>query len=167
MPVESSRHYRGPGLGESIWNCPSCGAENQGPIPQGCALCGAGKPGYRVEAPPPPPPRPQPEPAADEEQEQLGPFDRWALAHPQATLEDAFTAGYTEGVRAARQGVRVPQSSQAPGVDAVNRTMIAALIFFRDQVLLLDPEPVEVTTGEWLTAVEVTQLISRLSQPRS
>jgi hypothetical protein len=164
MPVDSSRHYRGPGLGEAIWNCPACGAENQGAIAQGCALCGSGRPGYKMDAPPPPPPTATPEPPAAEETE----FTRWMRQHPDATVEDAYTAGYIEGMRDARrqQLAAQPPAAAPPAEGDINsRTMIAALTFFRDQVLVDNPE--EVTTGEWLNAAAVTNLIARLTAPRS
>lgn len=159
MPVAGSRHYQGPGLGEAMWKCPSCGAENQGPIAAGCTLCGAGTPDQKSEAPPPPPPDLEPE-----GEEQLGPFDRWALAHPQATLEDAFTAGYVEGMRdMQRQQQRaVPQAQTFLAEGKATRTIVAALMVFRDQVLATEPE--EIATGEWMSVAEVTQLIRHFSQ---
>lgn len=159
-PTGGSRHYTGPGLGEAMWHCPSCGAENHGPIPGGCVTCGAGNP----MAPPPKPPEPR---TAAEEDEQLGPFDRWALTHPQATLEQAYTAGYTKGVRDATHAL-VEQQRLATEQQAfdpkgkVNRTVVAALMIFRDQVLATEPE--EIATGEWMSVDEVTQLIRQLSQ---
>ena len=152
-PITGSRHYQGPGLGEAMWRCPSCNAENLGPIPQGCVHCGAGTPGQKVEAPPPPAPPP-------EGAEQLGPFDRWALAHPQASLEEAFDAGYREGLHAAAARASQPRPESFAPEGAVARTIVAALAFFRDQVLA--QTPYEVTTGEWLSAAQVTELIARL-----
>ena len=133
MPVGGSRHYDGGGLGqEGGWKCPSCGDENQGPIAAGLCDLRRGearaphRPGRRhpgaTQAP-----RPPPSPPSQDDAEQLGPFDRWALAHPEATLEEAFTAGYIEGVprhaaaaarraadrpaaRSAGQGRRAPSS---------------------------------------------------------
>lgn len=44
--VGGSRHYTGQGLGTVVsWKCPRCANENTGDIQQGCANCGAGKPG--------------------------------------------------------------------------------------------------------------------------
>jgi hypothetical protein len=176
MAVDSSRHYRGPGLGgESIWNCPACGAENAGPLSQGCQLCGSGKPGYRAEAAPPPPsapppaappatPRPEPVAPAEGDTEDNNVFTRWRDAHPGASIEDAFTAGYLAGFQQARRELTAPPPAASP-LDIINRTMIAALLVFRDQVLVHDPE--EVATGEWLDANAVTDLIARLSQSRA
>lgn len=157
MPVVGSRHYQGPGLGEGMWHCPSCGAENQGPIASGCALCSAGSPD---QAPSPPPP-PEPEPPAAEDNV----WTRWAAAHPDGTLEQAFTAGYVEGVRtgmaaAHQQRPAVPIFYTKDGI--VNRTLIAALELFRDQVLVGVPE--EVQSGEWLNAAEVNELIAQLAR---
>ena len=172
--VGGSRHYDGGGLGEAAWDCPSCGAENTGPLAQGCQVCGAGRPGHRAEAPPPPPKvdvgvaPPElvvPPPAEDESV-----FTRWLAVHPQATLEEAFLAGYIEGIRATRRAERAapaapaaqPQPPELPS-DKVARTMVAALALFRDQILAGDPE--EVSTGEWLSADEVTTLITELQTP--
>lgn len=157
MPVESSRHYRGPGLGEvGMWACPSCGAENAGPLAGGCLVCGAGKPGQQVEAPPPPPAPPTSVPG-----DAAG---SWWERHPDATLEQAFTAGYIEGMRdAMRKQAEVAHQRQALSPEGkLHRTILAALALFRDQVLAADPE--EVTSGEWLSAAEVTAFITQLSQ---
>lgn len=155
--VGGSRHYQGGGLGtEAGWKCPSCGAENLGPIAQGCALCGAGKPGHRAE----PPPTIRPLTPVDEEQ--LGVFDRWVRAHPQATLEEAFTAGYVEGVRASRAALPKGDTHPLTPEGKINRTLVAALAWFRDQVLASNPE--EVLSGEWCSADEVNALIDQLTE---
>jgi hypothetical protein len=171
MPVGGPRHYPGAGLGnESGWACPSCGAENAGPIAQGCALCGAGRPGRHIgtDAPPPPPPatpRPTPEPPAAPARPTPAPgAERWLDHHPEATLEEAFTAGYIEGVRDARRAQLAAAPPQQPIVFSpelvINRTLVAALTFFRDQVLAGNPD--EVTDGEWLSAQQVTALIRQI-----
>jgi hypothetical protein len=163
--ITGSRHYVGSGLGEATWRCPSCGAENAGPLAQGCQLCGAGKPGRRVvdrdgeAAPPPPPP-----PPATVHTEHTVATD-WLARHPEATLEQAFTAGYVEGVRAARQAEQARRPAPAPEEtftpeDKITRTIIAALALFRDQILAGDPE--EVASGEWCSGAEVTRLIEQL-----
>jgi hypothetical protein len=164
-PVGGSRHYQGGGLGqEGIWKCPSCGADNEGPLPQGCTRCGAGRPGRHVgrDAPPAPP---APPPQAPEDEEPLGPFDRWALAHPQGTLEQAFTAGYIEGVRDARRQQLAAQAAQAElpldPQGKVARTIVAALDYFADQVLRAAPP--EVASGEWCSIEEVRTLIQQLT----
>lgn len=163
MPVGGSRHYDGGGLGmEGIWKCPSCGQENEGPLAQGCTRCGAGKPGRHVgRQAPPPPPEP---PAEDAEVEHLGTLDRWLLSHPKATLEEAYTAGYFEGVKDTRREQLAAQPPQEPGLDPqgkVARTIIAALSFFADQVLRQAPPEVE--TGEWCSVAEVRSLIQQLA----
>jgi hypothetical protein len=166
MPVGGSRHYDGGGLGmEGIWKCPSCGADNDGPLASGCTRCGAGKPGRHIgrEAPAPPPP-PPPEPPAEDEpevEEHLGVFDRWALSHPKATLEEAFTAGYIEGTRDTARRL-APRPPLATDRDAkVIRTIVAALDYFADQVLRR--APAEVDTGEWCSVDEVRSLITQLT----
>jgi hypothetical protein len=109
-----------------------------------------------VDAPPPPPPQ------QDEGEEQLGTFDSWALRHPQATLEQAFTAGYIEGQRDARRAelARRPPEPTLDPESKTARTIIAALHFFSEQVLVHAPE--EVASGEWLSVAEVRALIQQL-----
>lgn len=170
--VGGSRHYSGGGLGqEGMWGCPSCGEENQGPIAQGCAACGAGRPGRHIgTAPPAPAPRivveepAGPEPAAapaPEPAEELTTFARWRARHPEASVEDAFTAGYVEGFRDGHhRGAHPSRTVSVPPQQIIPRTLIAALELFRDQVLLSRPE--EVTTGEWLSAEQVTELIAEI-----
>jgi len=156
--VGGNRHYTGGGLGqEGAWACPSCGAENLGAISQGCERCGAGRPGHRVDAAPPTPARSEPPNAAT----------LWIQHHPEATLAQAFTAGYVEGYREARRQqllekpiVDVEPEWSLNAEDKQMRTMIAALELFRDQVLIGNPE--EVTTGEWLSAEDVTALVAVL-----
>ena len=168
--VGGSRHYTGGGLGDmGMWECPSCGAENAGPLTGGCQLCGAGKPDA---GPPPPPPRPAPtlaptpRPVAEapaEDDDTPNAWTHWIARHPDATLEQAFTAGYIEGVRDARRGMRAPESPpletfRPEGI--VNRTLIAALELFRDQVLIRAREEIE--SGEWLSVAGVNDLIEQL-----
>lgn len=158
--VGGSRHYVGGGLGdERGWRCPSCGAVNLTLIAQGCQRCGAGMPGPRAEAPPAPPSPATPPP---EEEESLA--ERWRREHPEATVEDAFTAGYIEGVRAARQAhAAVPAPAAPPPLppDAIiTRTVIAALELFRDQILVDTPE--EIQSGEWMSAQQVNDFIAHL-----
>jgi hypothetical protein len=170
--VGGSRHYTGGGLGpETGWHCPNCGAENAGPIAQGCAMCGSGRPGYKATAPPPPAPPPSaPPPAAaaeSDDTEQLGAFDRWALAHPRATLEEAFTAGYVEGVRDSNRRIAAVQASKSTETSMlktpearINRTMTAALLLFRNQVLVGATEEIE--NGEWMSIEEADEILTQL-----
>ena len=83
-------------------------------------------------------------------------------------LEEAFAAGravgYAEGVRDLRHAQLAAAPPQEPIVFSteivINRTLVAALEYFRDTVLAANPE--EVTTGEWLSAVQVTALIRQI-----
>jgi|SRR5215510_2769715 len=166
MPVvPASRHYGGPGLGEGIWRCPSCGADNAGPLALGCPACGAGRPGHRADATqaPPPPPSPLPSvPPADIASDDLA--LRWIRQHPAATLAEAFSAGFAEGLQEARRTLRPGDLVHAePAFDErgkLTRTLISALELFRDQVLAGSPE--ETRTGEWMTAAEVTAFLKTL-----
>ena len=160
MPVESSRHYRGAGLGEATWRCPACGGENTGPLERGCALCGSGAPGRRVEPPPPPPRLPAPE------VRQGDVADHWAAANHGVTIAEAYRAGYFEGVRTTLEAQQKALREGPPAVETfseegkIGRTIAAALALFRDQVLSGHPE--EVTSGEWCSAAEVDKLIEQL-----
>jgi hypothetical protein len=173
--VGGTRHYDGGGLGHVAgWACPTCGAENSGPLPQGCTACGAGRPGRHIGTPPLRPPAelleelPEepdmadpPPAAAPGEPVGENPYTAWRRQNPGATVEDAFTAGYIEGVRAARRAQLLQPSPTTYSPDgAVNRTLVAALELFREQVLLGEPE--EVATGEWLSAHQVTGLIREI-----
>ena len=175
MAVESARHYTGRGLGEDVWHCPACGAENVGPIAQGCS-CGAGKPGRRATPSVDPPVTPgedgpafvSPAPRSPDTPDLA---TAWVIDHPEASLEDAFTAGYAAGILAARRAQREavrPPPAPAPAGDLLDldpkhkttRTLIAALTLFRDQVLPNAQH--EVMTGEWMAIGEVTQFITVL-----
>jgi len=174
-PVGGSRHYQGAGLGQvGLWGCPSCGADNAGPLEQGCTSCGAGRPAPRPPEPPTPPiPRvSQREP--DDPTYTLGTdvlrlWREWDQQYPDATTEMAYTAGYVAGMRAALRAQvaqhrahqqALPSEMSYTGEGKMTRTIIAALSLFRDQVLVEKPE--EVTSGEWLSAAEVDSLIRRL-----
>lgn len=166
MPVGGTRHYGGPGLGqEGLWRCPSCGEDNTGPISHGCPLCGGGQPGSRAEPPPPPPAAAASRITIEHHIPHLEIAEQWAVAHPDGTLIDAYTAGYLDGIRAARAAQPPappePEPDVAPG-GKVGRTLIAALELFRDQVLIAAPE--EVAAGEWCSVSEVNQLLQQLQQ---
>jgi len=87
----------------------------------------------------------------------------WATEHPDASLAEAFRAGYELAMR---------QTMHAPPVTAdtlpfapegkVNRTIRAALALFRDQVLREADE--EIASGEWCSIEEVGALIEELRE---
>ena len=179
MPVGGSRHYEGGGLGHiGVWHCPTCGEDNLGPLEDGCAVCGAGRPGRHVGvgagAPPPAPPVEQPEPEERPRVSERAPDDptyhqadwatTWAAEHPDVSVADAFRQGFLEGVRQARlefqQQAKARPMAGAVADDMIQRTIVAALVLFRDRVLVHEPE--ETTTGEWLTAHQVTALIAQM-----
>lgn len=161
--VGGSRHYPAGGLGsEAGWHCPSCGAENGGPISQGCTLCGAGRPGrYIGDAPPPPPAAPTTPPAAEARGDLA---DAWAAEHTEVSVAEAFRAGYFAGVRATLEAQASRQQPAAerdlPPEGIMNRTIIAALELFRDQVLAGAPE--EIASGEWMSVAQVNDLLRQL-----
>lgn len=99
-------------------------------------------------------------------------YTAWAERHPEATIEQAFIAGYIEGIRAA-QRAHLAQARQNPAAvpkahtvaieqPKTYRTMIAALAHFRDQVLAGRPEEVE--NGEWLSAEDAADVIEQLQE---
>lgn len=50
------RHYGGSTpSARAPWKCPSCGAENSGPLEQGCSACGAGGDAKKLDSPLAPP----------------------------------------------------------------------------------------------------------------
>lgn len=169
----SGGRYTGPEAhAQGPWKCPACSAENQGPIPQGCVACGSGKPGYHVG---------QPAAPAEDRSAHLTGFVEalndgdpdplyqvaynWSTEHPDVTTTEAFVAGF----KAARAQflahtmqaapVTVDVATLAPHTKA-QRTIIAALEIFKDQILNQAPE--EILSGEWMSIPEVDALIATL-----
>lgn len=140
--------------------------------------------GPEAQAVPAPPPMPAPmRPPAMPPAEELDPmltqpvvvghddlvdaFYAWLKDTPvepgfESKLFEAFKAGVAwhaqRGMRSAR--------AQAPLEGTVeSRTIVAALAYFRDQVLAHRPE--EVATGEWLNATDVGFLIQAIQRKGS
>lgn len=166
-------HYDGPEAHLTApWKCPACGVQNDGRLELGCVHCSAGKPGRHVGLPPPPavesPILRSTRTSLEDHAVAIYPAaETWAEFHPHASLAEAFVAGYLLA-----QGHLRPRSAQ-PSTDAralaphakAQRTIIAALEIFRDQILSQDPE--EVASGEWCSAAEVTALIESLQRDES
>lgn len=169
--------YEGAGIGAiGIWKCPSCRVENTGALEQGCASCGAGRPGFHVA----PGFLVQAEAAArrgespafhalkrDREQsaELCSVAVQWVAAHADASLADAFIAGYqlARAQTAAHRMVAPPVTAAVAGLapeGKARRTIIAALRLFKDQVLADTPEEIE--SGEWCSVEEAERLIAEL-----
>jgi len=89
--------------------------------------------------------------------------ERWAETHPEATLAEAFAAGYlmAQGGMITAPPVTADVASLAPE-GKPRRTIIAALLHFKDQVLADHPEEIE--SGEWCSPDEVDQLITELTK---
>lgn len=107
-------------------------------------------------------------------------FVQWMQTQEKPTLVGAFMAGWFEQqARRVGGGAQPPNEeekdapmSESPIVEdqqpldppllgtAKSRTLIAALIYFRDQVLQGQPE--EIGTGEWLSATAVQEWIDVL-----
>jgi hypothetical protein len=153
---------------QAPWDCPACKAHNEGPLHLGCVSCGAGKPGYHVGLPPPGEPPPavvEPSPADKSELSMYAVAEQWVADHPLASPVAAFVVGY-ELARQQFMGhtmqappVTVDLATLAPETKA-QRTIIAALELFRDQVLGAAEE--EIASGEWCSLPEVAELIQRL-----
>ncbi len=176
----SAGKYDGPEAKLSFpWKCPKCGVQNEGALKYGCVHCGAGKPGYHVGIATPPSPalsetavfeavKADMKRGAETIQDQLAVYpvgEAWAEAHAGASLAEAFVAGYM----LARHH-HFAHAMQAPPVTAdvrtlaphtkAQRTIIAALEIFKDQILSQGPE--EIASGEWMSVVEVDQLIATM-----
>lgn len=152
----------------AMWACPACGAENTGPLEQGCASCGSGKPGAHVGVQPPSdPPVLNRAPATPESLISIDEaFVQWKKTEPGRLAEldptvivlvyRAFQAGYQMG-SAAVADMRQPLTGTAE-----SRTVIAALKVFRDSVLVDAREEIE--SGEFLSLEAVDALIKRLER---
>ncbi len=170
--------YQGPGLGDGPWKCPACKTEQSGPLSEGCQSCGSGsakafslgQPSVRL-------PRPDSGgPLRDMNAEKIAQLRRtmdagldlysyaaaWAAANADATLADAFVAGFQHAnaktLGAPPVAVDVPRLAPE---GKPRRTIVAALQFFREQVLPRALE--EVSSGEWCSIEEVGELIRQLT----
>lgn len=154
MPVEQgARHYRGP----EAQAVPA-------PPPMPAPMRPPAMPPAEELMPPPTPPL-----SADEADLQA--FTQWfeqrieddenpaGVAKLERILAEAFFAGANHVRRQAVLSARAP----APLEGTVeSRTIVAALAYFRDQVLAHRPE--EVATGEWLNATDVDVLIQAIQR---
>ena len=75
-------------------------------------------------------------------------------------LFSAFKAGVAWHARSLTTAARATKPTDALEGTPESRTLVAALSFFIDQVLIHHPE--EVQSGEWLTATDATALIDTL-----
>lgn len=173
--------YQGPEARANYpWKCPSCGAENVGVLEEGCAVCGSGssRP-YKVEvAAPPPAPRRAESPAFQAVKADLArglevqeAALAWIAANPRASLVDAFVAGYQT---AKAEAMRTATAAAATAADASPtgetyspegrkpRTIVAALEYFRDQILPTAGE--EIAIGMWSSIEEVDQMIAAFKE---
>ena len=147
---------------QAPWKCPACLAENSGPLHQGCVNCGAGKPGYHIGLPPMGEPPPAPLQVEDPESAIYAVAEAWARDRD-TTIVDAFVAGYHMARRQILAHMPQPDPAALPDLPVEakpQRTIIAALELFRDQVLSVAEE--EIASGEWCSIVEVNALIERM-----
>lgn len=159
----------------SLWKCPACAGENQGPLEQGCVSCGAGKPGRRAEQP-----LVQVVPSTSstvqykEHSTTRTAFDAWWRVAPNypsvlptPALVDlaflAFEAGmeYGRGLNPLplQDPPPSPDTPLVPG-DATSRTLAAALGMFIENILVHGPD--EVQDGTWLSAEEARKVLETL-----
>lgn len=166
--------YTGPEAQQHApWKCPACGVENLGVLGKGCVHCGSGKPGYHIDQTPPPT---EHKPLSALMQPVLDDlvyvsFERWlrevatldrnfAATENERLLEAAYRAGWVAGAQnqAHHTPMDLPPAPLRPE-SKPQRTIIAALELFKDQVLFGAIE--EIATGEWCTVAEVEDLIAR------
>jgi hypothetical protein len=188
--VGGPRQYDGPAItGWLPWKCPACGVDNVGLISAGCTSCGSGsaQPRHVGQAPPLEEPvmihKPRTVgPSADADLHLVAPMvspdpaenaiaHTWAAAwfahHPTATGFDGFIAGYQLAFHQS-----LARTMAAPPVTAdviplnpkgkASRTIVAALQFFRDQILGQAAE--EIASGEWCSAAEVDALVRSIQE---
>ena len=148
MPVDKdggSRHYRGPELP---------------PTPPPMPLAQAMPPAEELLPPSPP----ADDPLSDA-------FLQWCqrarLQGASFTSEDLFRA-FEAGIAYAEEralmkarGVKARVAEELEGT-VESRTIVAALTFFREQVLAHSPE--EVRTGEWMSTADVDRLIQAITE---
>ena len=165
--------YTGPKLypEHAPWTCPACKADNSGPLADGCASCGAGSVKARradpVERPKPATPTPQVvQQLQTDMRTGLDTYAyalQWVAANPEASLADAFLAGYqyanAKTIGAPPVAVDVERLSPE---GKVRRTIVAALQYFREQVLPVATE--EVASGEWCSVEEIERLIQQFQE---
>jgi len=98
-------------------------------------------------------------------------FNQWASSivrrHPEAAANSFLLMAFQAGVAFARQQIAASARAATKPSDELegtieSRTIIAALHFFKDQVLVHGPE--EVSTGEWLHARDIDALIASLKR---
>lgn len=82
----------------------------------------------------------------------------------ESLLYEAFCAGaqWIEGRVVAQGGIGAAESTDTLKGNAESRTLIAALQLFIEQVLQGNPE--EVGSGEWLSAAEAAELVKRIER---
>ena len=167
--------YDGPKLypEHAPWQCPACKAENSGPLEQGCVSCGSGSVAARHVGVPGPPPQLKPDFTPITQPRSMGVDVRigmhaveWMAANPDATVADAFVAGYqfALGKVIGAPPVAVDVQQLAPEGKA-RRTIRAALEHFREQILPRATE--EMASGEWCSLEEMDQLIRSFTDEES
>jgi hypothetical protein len=182
----SAGKYEGPEAHATApWKCPACGVQNEGRLELGCVHCGSGKPGRHIGLPT----KESPAFKAVKADMARGLealdaarlstisqalertlYEVWrdsqtdkafAVTENQAYLEAAFVAGY----RAAQRQILITAPPVTADVDElapegkVRRTILAALAFFKDQVL--SNAESEIASGEWLSVEECERLIAQ------
>lgn len=179
------RHYQGtPKPVAAVWHCPTCKAENTGPLEAGCPRCKAGADAKKVGPKPPPAAPPAPLVSAPEP-EPIEPmlrtpsrqaFETWCIdaqcdPNEEVIAWDAWEAGIAWQLAQARevstpttlpvataQLILVVNEQEMQPLDPRARlTILEALKFYRDNHLGYGAQP-----GQ-LTADEVTDLIAQLS----
>lgn len=162
--------YEGPGLGEfGPWKCPACGSENTGELSAGCVSCGSGSQTARKVETPTAGPSSTPLVARDvalvdqtHDPQLLASY--WSDHHPGAAVVEAFVAGWHAALQiklTTAPPITADVATLAPE-GKPRRTIIAALEYFRDQILPQATD--EVASGEWCSAEEIDQILTELKR---
>lgn len=172
----------------SLWKCPACDAQNAGPLEQGCTKCFSGQPGRKadVERQAAVPDLPLVDDAvvrgaaggdlSERVQALQGqdardaaflawfrPFRGKLGAEGEQIIYAAFVAGaqWVEG-RVVNGTTAGSGAADTLVGTAKERTIIAALRLFVEQILSQRPE--EVATGEWLSAEETLAVVKEMER---
>ena len=182
--VDSAGVYTGPKLypDNAPWKCPACKVEQTGSIDEGCQSCGSGTVRPRRITTPLVPHDAKPLPGDEpgpivrvaqrleaQHAERISGAEsiesialRWLTSNPEATLTDAFVAGFQV---AHGRMIGAPPATvdlrQYAVEGKTRRTIKAALIYFKEQIL---PRAIdEVATGEWTSLEEIDRLIDQFT----
>jgi hypothetical protein len=178
----SAGKYEGPEAHATApWKCPACGVQNEGRLELGCVHCGSGKPGRHIGLPTKESPAFKAVKAdlarglEQLEEHRIASvaiddhFEKWLAGQSMTTAaaehcRRAYAAGWLAGaMNQARATMAAPPVTadvdELAPEGKVRRTILAALAFFKDQVL--SNAESEIASGEWLSVEECERLIAQ------